>query len=56
MAKTASIKDKLRQEGLIKQSVATARLYYQTLEKSTSKCRNPRLQDVSFFSACKGHG
>jgi hypothetical protein len=38
---------------LIKQSVAAARLYQQTLEKLALKCRNPRLQGVSFFSACK---
>jgi hypothetical protein len=52
----ASIKDKLRQEGLIKQSVAAARLYYQTLEKLASKCRNPKLQDVFLFSVGKRHG
>jgi hypothetical protein len=43
----------LRQEGLIKQSVVAARLYQQTLEKSALKCRNPRLQGVSFFPTSK---
>jgi hypothetical protein len=53
MEKTASMKDKVRQEGLIRQSVAVARLYQQTLEKSAPKCRNPRLQGISFFLASK---